>query len=148
MLWDAGSNLRRRRKKCSAFVSVYRVRLKGGTQVAWMLQAKLGRSGKQENNSSNLGTTFQPSPVCAFLDMDFSYFTFWLTEWQPWHLLTGWLKVRNVLLNYKLIILVRYKRSTGFSSEIGTKLGESAIGQAGGSCYSRAALSSNDSKTL
>ena len=37
---------------------------------------------------------------------------------------------------------------TGFSSEIGTKLRESAIGQAGGSCYSRAALSSNDSKTL
>ena len=37
---------------------------------------------------------------------------------------------------------------TGFSSEIGTKLRESAVGQAGGSCYSRAALSSNDSKTL
>ena len=38
--------------------------------------------------------------------------------------------------------------STGFSSEIGTKLRESAIGQAGGSCYSLAALSSNDSKAL
>ena len=37
---------------------------------------------------------------------------------------------------------------TGFSSEIGTKLRESAVGQAGGSCYSQAALSSNDSKTL
>ena len=37
---------------------------------------------------------------------------------------------------------------TGFSSEIGTKLRASAVGQAGGSCYSRAALSSNDSKTL
>ena len=37
---------------------------------------------------------------------------------------------------------------TGFSSEIGTKLRESAVGRAGGSCYSRAALSSNDSKTL
>ena len=37
--------------------------------------------------------------------------------------------------------------STGFSSEIGTKLRESAFGQAGGSCYPRAALSSNDSKT-
>ena len=37
---------------------------------------------------------------------------------------------------------------TGFSSEIGTKLRELAVGQAGGSCYSRAALSSNDSKTL
>ena len=36
---------------------------------------------------------------------------------------------------------------TGFSSEIGTKLRESAVGQAGGNCYSRAALSSNDSKT-
>ena len=39
-------------------------------------------------------------------------------------------------------------RSTGFSSEIGTKLRDWAIRQAGGSCYSRAALSSNDSKTL
>ena len=37
---------------------------------------------------------------------------------------------------------------TGFSSEIGTKLREWAVGQAGGSCYSRAAMSSNDSKTL
>ena len=37
---------------------------------------------------------------------------------------------------------------TAFSSEIGTKLRESAVGQAGGSCYSRAALSSNDSKML
>ena len=37
---------------------------------------------------------------------------------------------------------------TGFSSEIGTKLRESAVGQAGGSCCSRAELSSNDSKTL
>ena len=37
---------------------------------------------------------------------------------------------------------------TGFSSEIGTELRESAVGQAGGSCYSRAVLSSNDSKTL
>ena len=35
--------------------------------------------------------------------------------------------------------------STGFSSEIGTKLHESAVGQAWGSCYSWAALSSNDS---
>ena len=36
---------------------------------------------------------------------------------------------------------------TGFLSEIGTKLRDWAVGQAGGSCYSRAALSSNDSKT-
>ena len=37
---------------------------------------------------------------------------------------------------------------TGFSSEIGTKLRDWAVGQAGGSFYSQAALSSNDSKTL
>ena len=37
---------------------------------------------------------------------------------------------------------------TGFSSEIGTKLRDWAVGQAGGSCYSRAALSSKDSETL
>ena len=35
-----------------------------------------------------------------------------------------------------------------FLSEIGTKLRDWAVGQAGGSCYSQAALSSNDSKTL
>ena len=40
------------------------------------------------------------------------------------------------------------KACTGFSSEIGTKLRDWAVGQAGGSCYSWAALSSNDSKTL
>ena len=38
--------------------------------------------------------------------------------------------------------------TTGFLSEIGTKLRDWAVGQAGGSCYSRAALSSNDLKTL
>ena len=38
--------------------------------------------------------------------------------------------------------------STGFLSEIGTKLRDWAVGQAWGSCYSWAALSSNDSKTL
>ena len=38
--------------------------------------------------------------------------------------------------------------NTGFLSEIGTKLRDWAVGQAGGSCYSRAALSSNDSKML
>ena len=39
---------------------LYRTRLKGGTQVAWNLQAKPGRSGKQqqEQNSPNLGTTY------------------------------------------------------------------------------------------
>ena len=40
-----------------------------------------------------------------------------------------------------------FKRRTGFSSEIGTKLRDWAVGQAAESCYSRAALSSNDSKT-
>ena len=40
----------------------------------------------------------------------------------------------------------QYLNITGFSSEIGTKLRDWAVGQAGGSCYSRAALSSNDSK--
>ena len=40
------------------------------------------------------------------------------------------------------------QKTTGFSSQIGTKLHDWAVGQAKGSCYSRAALSSNDSKTL
>ena len=46
---------------------------------------------------------------------------------------------------YVFVCLIKY---TGFLSEIGTKLRDWAVGQAGGSCYSRAALSSNDSKTL
>ena len=37
--------------------------------------------------------------------------------------------------------------STGFSSEIGTKLRDWAVGQTEGSCCSQAAVSSNDSKT-
>ena len=41
-----------------------------------------------------------------------------------------------------------YRCTTGFSSEIGTKLRDWAVGQAWGSCYSWAALSSNDSKRL
>ena len=40
------------------------------------------------------------------------------------------------------------QKNTGFSSEIGTKLCDWAVGQAWGSCYSWAALSSNDSKML
>ena len=36
------------------------------------------------------------------------------------------------------------ERSTGFFSEIGTKLHDWAVGQAGAGCYSLAALSSND----
>ena len=43
--------------------------------------------------------------------------------------------------------LLKYVCTTGFSSEIGTKLSDWAVRQAWGSCYSRAALSSNDSKT-
>ena len=42
----------------------------------------------------------------------------------------------------------RVSSHTGFSSEIGTKLRDWAVGQAEGSCCSQAALSSNDSKTL
>ena len=38
--------------------------------------------------------------------------------------------------------------TTGFSSEIRTKLRDWAVGQAGACYYSQAALSSNDSKTL
>ena len=37
---------------------------------------------------------------------------------------------------------------TAFSSEMRTKLRDWAVGQARASCYSQAALSSNDSKTL
>ena len=43
---------------------------------------------------------------------------------------------------------ISHMDNTGFSSEIGTKLRDWAVGQAGGSCYSQAAVSSNDSKTL
>ena len=38
--------------------------------------------------------------------------------------------------------------STGFSSQIGTKLRDLAVGQAGAGCYAQAVLSTNDSKTL
>ena len=37
---------------------------------------------------------------------------------------------------------------TGFLSQIGTKLRDWAVWQAGAGCYSQAAMSSNDSKTL
>ena len=46
------------------------------------------------------------------------------------------------------IVDVRSRFTTGFSSEIGNKLRDWAVVQAGGSGYSWAALSSNDSKTL
>ena len=42
---------------------------------------------------------------------------------------------------------ITFDPDTGFLSEIGTKLRDWAIGQAGAGCYSQAALSSNDSKT-
>ena len=40
--------------------SAHRARLRGGPQVAWMVQEKPDRSGKreQEQNSTNLGTVF------------------------------------------------------------------------------------------
>ena len=41
-------------------------------------------------------------------------------------------------VGYKLL-LINHTACTGFSSEIGTKLSDWAVGQAGGSCYSRAA---------
>ena len=47
-----------------------------------------------------------------------------------------------------LYVLPESYRSTGISSEIGAKLRDWAVWQAGSSCYSRAASSSNDSKTL
>ena len=56
-------------------------------------------------------------------------------------------QTRTDFLAESLRLQSRPGGTTGFSSEIGTKLRESAVGQAGGSCYSRAALSSNDSKT-
>ena len=56
------------------------------------------------------------------------------------HLLRVFLQLRQDLLTGI--------ETTWFSSEIRTKLRDWAVGQAGGSCYSRAALSSNDSKTL
>ena len=45
--------------------ALYRVRLKGGPQVVWMLQVRPGRSGKQQQqqNSPNLGATSEPIPV-------------------------------------------------------------------------------------
>ena len=44
---------------------LYRARQKGVSQVARILQARPGRSGKQEQeqNSRNLGTAFLPNPV-------------------------------------------------------------------------------------
>ena len=46
-------------------ICMYRARQKGVSQVARILQARPGRSGKQEQeqNSRNLGTAFLPNPV-------------------------------------------------------------------------------------
>ena len=53
-----------------------------------------------------------------------------------------------VLTNFNLDFKVRSQSlHTGISSQIGTKLRDWAVWQARASCYSQAALSSNDSKT-
>ena len=52
---------------------------------------------------------------------------------------------RSVILECVNTLIIVY---TEFLSEIGAKLRDWAVGQAQGSCYSWAALSSNDSKTL
>ena len=65
-----------------------------------------------------------------------------------WRHFSLWVQGRphiKIMVNRTVILTTM---CTGFSSEIGTKLRESAVGQARGSCYSWAALSSNDSKTL
>ena len=58
-------------------------------------------------------------------------------------------KTRSVVWNRERCNnIMRGHSHTGFSSQIGTKLRDWAVGQSWGSCYSWAALSSNDSKTL
>ena len=57
-------------------------------------------------------------------------------------------RLRLIRVRHEHLKQLREGSSTGFSSEIGTMLRDWAVGQAWGSCYSRAALSSNDSKTL
>ena len=48
----------------------------------------------------------------------------------------------------RFVTLQAYRESLpGFLSQIGTKLRDWVVGQAGACCYSQAALSSNDSKT-
>ena len=47
-----------------------------------------------------------------------------------------------------LMALKALSKGTGISSEIRTKLRDLAVWQARDGCYSQAALSSNDSKTL
>ena len=55
---------------------------------------------------------------------------------------------KEVRIQYEVTLFTNHVHvCTGFWSEIGTKLRDWAFGQAGGSCYSWAALSSNDSKT-
>ena len=70
----------------------------------------------------------------------------WHKKELSWHYQKGIFGLPIPLLHVQITISKIH--TTGFSSEIGTKLRDWAVGQAGGSCYSRAALSSNDSKTL
>ena len=63
------------------------------------------------------------------------------------------MKSMSVFLEaYPVLIILgfefAFKRFTGISSEIRTKLRDWAVWQARAGCYSQAALSSNDSKTL
>ena len=89
---------------------------------------------------------------CAFLRQTI------IINWLWWHVRTLLYGITFVelcqttpvllLLQVQINVWMRFDvRSTGFLSEMGTKLRESAVGQAGGSCYSQAAVSSNDSKT-
>ena len=65
------SNAPRIQGRCSnqKYVSMYSARQKNGSQVARIIQARPGRSGKQqlEQNTLNLGTVFLPGPVHAQL---------------------------------------------------------------------------------
>ena len=56
---------------------LYRAPLIGGPQVAWVLQASWGRSGKQEQeqNSPNLGPAYKWSPV--FNKLIFAMLRYW-----------------------------------------------------------------------
>ena len=59
---------------CDKKNKVYRARQKNGSQVARIVQARPGRSGKQqqEQNSRNLGTVFFAGP-CSYSAM----------QWKP-----------------------------------------------------------------
>ena len=62
------------------------------------------------------------------------------------HLTTS---IEDIICILNLIIFIpQVGNNILLPSEIGTKLRDWAVGQAWGSCYSLAAVSSNDSKTL